>query len=64
MVRTKGIVHTIKDGVVIENAKLMEEVARMVARSRQGATAANAEWSPFLVPGSRTSTDRPGGSGR
>ena len=37
MVRTKGIVHTIKDGVVIENAKLMEEVARMVAESKKDA---------------------------
>jgi hypothetical protein len=36
MYRTKGIVHTIKDGVVIENARLMEEVARMVAESKQG----------------------------
>jgi len=37
MYRTRGIVHTIKDGVVIENAKLMEEVARMVAESKRGA---------------------------
>ncbi|MEX2528381.1 MAG: amidohydrolase family protein [Gemmatimonadota bacterium] len=37
MYRSRGIVHTIKDGVVIENARLMEEVARMVAESRQGA---------------------------
>jgi hypothetical protein len=36
MYRTKGIVHTIKDGVVIENARLMEEVARMVAESKAG----------------------------
>ena len=36
MVRTRGIVHTIKDGVVIDNAKMMEEVARMVAESKQG----------------------------
>jgi len=36
MYRTKGIVHTIKDGVVIENARLMEEVARMVAESNVG----------------------------
>lgn len=35
--RTRGIVHTIKDGVVIENARLMEAVARMVADSKQGA---------------------------
>jgi hypothetical protein len=36
MYRTRGIVHTIKDGVVIENARLMEEVARMVAESKRG----------------------------
>ncbi len=53
MVRTRGIVHTIKDGIVIENARLMEEVARMVARSKQGAPAANAVTAPF-VPGSAT----------
>jgi hypothetical protein len=61
MVRTHGIVHTIKDGVVIENAKLMEEVARMVARSRQGAMAGNAEWAPFIVTPPRTSSTRTGG---
>jgi len=37
MIRTKGIVHTIKDGIVIENVKLMEEVERMVAESREKA---------------------------
>jgi hypothetical protein len=36
MVRTKGIVHTIKDGIVINNARLMEEVERMVAASKEG----------------------------
>ncbi len=36
MIRTRGIVHTIKDGVVVENARLMEEVAAMVAKSKQG----------------------------
>ena len=36
MERTRGIVHTIKDGVVINNARLMEEVARMVAESKVG----------------------------
>ncbi len=35
MYRTKGIVHTIKDGVVTNNERLMEEVAKMVARSRR-----------------------------
>jgi hypothetical protein len=52
MYRTRGIVHTIKDGVVIENARLMEEVARMVAKSKQGVTT-NVEDAPFRVgPGS------------
>ncbi|MGH7551993.1 MAG: amidohydrolase family protein [Longimicrobiales bacterium] len=55
MFRTKGIVHTIKDGVVIENAKLMAEVERMVARSKEGVNA-NAENAPFLLaPRIRTS---------
>ncbi len=36
MERTRGIVHTIKDGVVINNARLMEEVERMVAASKEG----------------------------
>ena len=36
MIRTKGIVHTVKDGVVIENANLMREVERMVAQSKAG----------------------------
>jgi Amidohydrolase family len=63
MIRTKGIVHTIKDGVVIENAKLMDEVARMVAKSREGVPAGNAEWGPFVIPG-RTSTGTGGGPRR
>jgi len=63
MIRTRGIVHTIKDGVVIENARLMEEVARMVAKSREGAPAGNAEWEPFLIP-RRTSTGAGGGPRR
>lgn len=50
MVRTRGIVHTIKDGIVIENARLMDEVARMVARSKRNVPAANAVTAPF-VPG-------------
>jgi len=61
MVRTKGIVHTIKDGVVMENARLMDEVARMVARSKEGVAAANAEWSPFIITPPRTSSTRSGG---
>jgi hypothetical protein len=52
MFRTKGIVHTIKDGIVIENARLMAEVEKMVAKSKQGVPASNAVTSPFL-PGVR-----------
>lgn len=46
MYRTDGIVHTIKDGVVIENARVMEEVARMVADSKEG-VGPNIETEPF-----------------
>jgi hypothetical protein len=49
MVRTNGIVHTIKDGVVIENAKLMLEVEKMVARSKAGLPAKNAVTAPFVT---------------
>jgi hypothetical protein len=48
MYRTKGIVHTIKDGIVIENARLMDEVEKMVTKSKQGVPASNAVTSPFL----------------
>ena len=57
MIRTNGIVHTIKDGIVIENARLMEEVARMVARSKEGIPPNVAE-EPFVIP------RRPIGGGR
>ena len=50
MVRTDGIVHTIKDGVVIENERLMEEVERMVADSKRGTDDANAASEPFVSP--------------
>ena len=36
MVRKGGILHTIKDGIVIENEKLMQEVESMVRESKQG----------------------------
>ena len=52
MFRTKGVIHTIKDGIVIENARLMAEVEKMVTKSKQGVPAANAVTSPFL-PGVR-----------
>jgi hypothetical protein len=48
MIRTNGIVHTIKDGIVIENAKLMAEVEKMVARSKAGVKGKNAVTSPFV----------------
>lgn len=48
MYRTRGIVHTIKDGVVIENERLMEEVARMVAESKAG-VGSNLVDEPFRV---------------
>jgi hypothetical protein len=48
MFRTKGIVHTIKDGIVVENARLMAEVEKMVTKSKQGVPASNAVTSPFV----------------
>jgi len=60
MVRTQGIVHTIKDGIVIENARMMEEVARMVARSKEG-IGTNVENAPFVTgpqPSRATSGNR------
>jgi hypothetical protein len=49
MYRTRGIVHTIKDGIVTNNARLLEEVARMVAESKQGIGPSVVE-APFTVP--------------
>ena len=57
MERTRGIVHTIKDGIVIENARLMEEVARMVEQSKRGIGPSVVE-EPFVVP---TKPPIPGG---
>lgn len=48
MYRTRGIVYTIKDGIVFENTRLMEEVARMVARSKRNAKP-NITNAPFLA---------------
>ena len=62
MYRTRGIVHTIKDGVVIENAKLMEEVAKMVARSKRTAKP-NITNEPFLLPTRPITTSGPGAGG-
>jgi hypothetical protein len=57
MYRTRGIVHTIKDGVVMNNARLMEEVAKMVAKSKR-TVKPNITNEPFLPypPGTTTTT--------
>lgn len=49
MIRTNGIEHTIKDGVVINNELLMEEVARMVEESKEGVEESNIQTQPFLI---------------
>ena len=49
MIRTQGIVHTIKDGVVLNNARLMEAVEQMVQASRKLAPAADPVRDPFRV---------------
>ena len=49
MYRTDGIIHTIKDGVVIDNDAMMEEVARIVAESKAGA-GPDIVTEPFVVP--------------
>jgi dihydroorotase-like cyclic amidohydrolase len=48
MYRTKGIVHTIKDGVVTNNARLMEDVEKMVAKSKASVTDADPVTAPFV----------------
>jgi len=48
MYRTDGIIHTIKDGVVIDNEAVMEEVARMVKESKEG-VGPDIVTRPFLV---------------
>ena len=48
MIRTKGIIHTVKDGIVINNARLMEQVAAMVAKSKKGAKPAPM-MEPFVI---------------
>lgn len=50
MVRKGGIIHTIKDGIVHNNAALMEEVARMVAESKEG-TEPSPVFGPFETDG-------------
>lgn len=48
MFRKGGVVHTIKDGIVIENAKLMEEVEKMVAESKKEGKVSAME-APFVI---------------
>lgn len=45
--RTEGIVHTIKDGIVIQNDQLMDEVERMVEESKEGIDRPNPVNAPF-----------------
>jgi hypothetical protein len=45
--RTEGIVHTIKDGIVIENERLMDEVEGMVEESKEGVDEPNPVNAPF-----------------
>lgn len=48
MIRTRGIVHTIKDGIVVENAKVMDAVAEMVAESKRDVKP-DAATAPFVT---------------
>ena len=48
MIRTRGVVHTIKDGIVTNNSRLMEEVAKMVKESKRG-IGPNAVTEPFKI---------------
>jgi hypothetical protein len=48
MYRTKGIIYTIKDGIVIENEKVMAKVAEMVAESKKNHKT-DAAMAPFEV---------------
>ena len=49
MYRTQGIVHTIKDGIVLNNERLMAAVEQMVAKSKEKAPATDAVRGPFDV---------------
>ncbi|MEJ2203581.1 MAG: amidohydrolase family protein [Gemmatimonadota bacterium] len=60
MYRTRGIVHTIKDGIVTENDEVMEEVGRIVAESKRG-VGPDIVTEPFVVP---PPTRPVGGGGR
>ena len=48
MIRKGGIIHTIKDGIVIENNKLMLEVEKMVKKSKENAVPTAME-TPFIM---------------
>ena len=48
MVRRGGILHTIKDGIVIDNKKIMKEVEKMVKLSKNG-TSPSAMDMPFML---------------
>ena len=60
MYRTRGILHTIKDGIVIENDRLMSEVERIVAESKRG-VGPDIVTEPFVVESPRPA--RQGGGG-
>jgi len=64
MYRTQGIVYTIKDGVVVDNAKVMERVAEMVAESKAnaGPDIVNSPFLPFPAWMSRPPAGGGGGS--
>ena len=48
MVRRGGILHTIKDGIVIDNEKIMKEVEKMVKLSKNS-TSPSAMDMPFII---------------
>ena len=48
MVRRGGISYTIKDGIVINNKKIMKEVEKMVKASKNG-TSPSAMDKPFII---------------
>jgi hypothetical protein len=57
MYRTRGILHTIKDGIVIENDRVMAEVERIVAESKQG-VGPDVVTEPFVVRPAPVGTSR------
>jgi hypothetical protein len=59
MIRTRGIIHTIKDGVVMNNARLMDEVERIVAKSKANAPTTDAVRAPFQFGAPRAPTVPP-----